>query len=569
MKRFFKYFKGNTVIAILAPTFKLLEATLELLVPLFLGKMIDEGIKASNTQNIIKYFIIMLLIAIFGLLFSVIGQAFSARASVSYASRLREELFNTLLDKSISDIDDIGASTMITRLTSDMNQVQNGVNLFLRLLLRSPFVVFGSLLFARILVPSSSFIFLYTIIILFVVVFIIMLYTIPLYKKVQDSLDNVVLKTKESIKGARVIRSFNQESEEISEFDDQTKKLFTKEKRVSVVSSLLNPLTYLIINLSIVFLLKFTSDLVNKGIILSGDVVALYNYMGLILVELIKFASLVITISKALASFNRISKLLNNRNVLKQYDTCNTEDYLSFSKVSFSYNNLNSVISDLSFSVNPGEMIGIIGPVASGKSTILSLINGFYYPTKGSISILGKDIRDYPKDLLNEIVGQAFQKSVIFRGTIRENILYGLNKSDTEVLEALRCACGEDIITTKKEGLDYILEPNGRNLSGGQKQRIALARVILRKPKILLLDDITSSLDNNTSRKVIDNILKLDNDTTIIMVSQRPTSLERANRILVLDKGKIDGFDIHENLLRDSLVYQELISLSRGDSHDN
>lgn len=561
MKQLFKYFKPYKKETILAPLFKLLEALIELFIPIIIKNIIDNGIGNNDTSYIILMVALMILSGTVGLLFSVTAQYFAAKAAVGFATSLRYDVFKKLQSLTFSDLDMLGTSSMITRMTNDVNQVQTGINLTLRLLLRSPFVVFGAAILASILVPSMSYIFFIVIGILLVVVFSIILVTIPLHKKVQKNLDVVLKDTRENLTGTRVIRAFTNEQETIDDYNTSTKTLERSQNKVSRFASLLNPLTYAIINIAIVLLIYQGGIKVNNGNLSDGEVIALYNYMSQILVELIKFANLIVTITKAIASSKRVSSILkiDSKVIIKEKIIDETKSFIDFSHVylNYRYSKVSS-LEDISFTINKGETIGIIGGTGSGKTSLINMLTRFYDATSGDIYINGQNIESYDPSYLRDKIGVVMQKSVLFKGTIKDNICMGITKSDEEVLNACKSAEALDIINKKELGIYSEVEQNGRNFSGGQRQRIAIARALVKKPSILILDDAASALDFITEKELRKNIKELDYHPTTIIVSQRTSSIMHADKIIVLDDGKLVGFDTHNNLLESCPVYQEI-----------
>lgn len=562
MKNLFKYFKFYLKETILAPLFKLLEALLELLIPLIVASIIDKGINNSDQAYIIKMVILMVGCGIVGLLLSICGQYFSAKTAVGYSSKLRLDLFKKMQSLSFTDIDNLGTSSMITRMTSDVNQVQTGINLTLRLFLRSPFVVFGAAIMAYIIDPSISVIFFITILILSIVVFGIMLLTMPLHKKVQESLDNVLEETRENLTGVRVVRAFTSEEEEIEKYQTSTKTLEKSQNKVGNISNLMNPLTYIIINLAIILLIYKGALKVDSGILLQGQVIALYNYMSQILIELIKLANLIITMTKSVACMKRIAKIIEidtSVNIIDKVEYQNMP-YIRFDNVSMKYHSAKEAsLENISFDINKGETIGIIGGTGSGKTSLINLLFRFYDVGSGEIYIDGIPLNAYhPKDLRNRF-SIVMQKAVLFKGTIKENLLWGnFNATDEDLKEALKIAQGLDIIEKKELGLDAIVEQNGRNFSGGQRQRLSLARAIIKKSELLVLDDSASALDYATDAALRKAINNLDYKPTVIIVSQRTASVWNADKIIVLDDGKLVGLGTHDELLENNVVYQEI-----------
>ena len=563
MKKLKIYLKEYTKESILAPLFKLLEVFFDLLVPVVIAKMIDTGIAQNNISAIWKCFWILILMAIVGLTCSISAQFFAAKASIGFATNLRQAVFDHIQSLSFTELDTLGTDTMITRLTDDINQVQNGLNLGLRLLLRSPFIVFGSMIMAFTINTKAAFIFVITIPVLFVVVFSIMLISIPLFKKVQNALDKVTRLTRENLTGIRVIRAFCREEKSVEEFSLSNITLTKLNEFVGRISALLNPVTYILINLASVFLIKECAIQVNIGTLGQGETVALYNYMLQIIVELIKLASLVITINKALACADRVSSVLDIESSM-QYGSRNiegnsTDEVLSFNDVSFMYKNAGAEsLSHISFNVLKGQTIGIIGGTGSGKSSLVNLISRSYDSTCGSITLEGYPIKEYSHTSLTDKIGVVPQKAVLFKGTIRENMKWGNeNATDEEIWDALIQAQAKEVVEKKDGQLDFMLEQNGCNLSGGQKQRLTIARALVKKPEILILDDSASALDFATDAALRKAIRSLTNITTFI-VSQRISAIDKADKILVLDNGNLVGIGTHDSLMKDCPIYQEI-----------
>ncbi len=564
VKRLLPYLKGYTKESILGPLFKLLEATLELLVPLVVAVIIDNGITGGlGNSYVIKASLILVALGAVGLVFSVTAQYFAAKASVGFATRLRHALFSHVGKLSYTDIDTLGTSTLVTRMTADVNQVQSGMNLALRLLLRSPFVVFGAMVMAFLVDAESAVTFAVTIPALSVVVFGIMLLSIPLYKKVQKHLDAVVRATRENIGGARVIRAFGKEDGEVKSFREKTDSLSKMQKFVGRITGLMNPLTYIIINLAVIILIRTGALRVEMGELSQGEVIALYNYMAQILVELVKLASLIISITKALASAGRIADVLDVECSMKNgelsYAAKENGEILAFDKVSFRYAGAGAdSVSSLSFTVNKGETVGIIGGTGSGKSSLISLIPRFYDATEGEVRLWGRNIRDYDTESLRGAIGIVPQKAVLFAGSLRDNMKWGdKNASDEAIWDALATAQASEV-ASEKGGLDAMIEAGGRNLSGGQRQRLTIARALVKKPDILILDDSASALDFATDAALRAAIRKDTKDTTVFIVSQRASSLMYADKIIVLDDGEAVGMGTHDELLVSCPLYKEI-----------
>lgn len=560
MKRLLKYLKKYRKESILAPLFKLLEALMDLMVPLIVAYVIDEA-AYSFKEAVNNAFIMLIVLAILGMAFSFTAQYFASKASVGFASDIRQTLFDHIQKFSYAQLDRIGSDTLIGRMTSDINQIQTGLNLALRLLLRSPFIVFGSMIMAFTIDVSSALIFVVAIPILSIIVFIIMLKSIPMFEKVQKRLDNLLSKTKENLTGVRVIRAFRKEDEEIRQFNEENSLLTALNIKVGRLSVLLNPITYVLINIATVILIKQGALRVDSGFIMQGDLVALYNYMAQIIVELIKLASLTITINRSLACANRVADVLDieaemvygNKDVEK-----NSEYVIEFNDVSFAYTDQSmEAISNISFKVRRNETVGIIGGTGSGKSTIVNLIPRLYDVSSGSVNVYGKDVKDYSKESLLSKIGLVPQKAVLLAGSIRDNLKLGNeNASDEDLYEALKIAQAKEIVDGKENGLDYLVEQGGTNFSGGQRQRLTIARALVKKPEILILDDSSSALDFVTDYKLRRAIRNLD--MTIIIVSQRTSSVRNADTILVMDDGKLVGMGTHDELLNNNEVYKEI-----------
>ena len=565
MKSLLRYLGSYKKESILAPLFKLLEALFELFVPLAMARIIDIGIKNGDIGYILKMGGLLILLGIIGLVCSLTAQYFAAKAAVGFGTALRHDLFQHIQSLSYSEVDTVGTSTLITRMTSDINQVQAGVNLFLRLFMRSPFIVFGAMIMAFTIDWKAAMIFVITIPALSVVVFGIMLVSIPMYRKVQSRLDRVTQLTRENLVGARVIRAFNRQKDERENFTEANALLMKVQVFVGKITALLNPVTYIIINVAIVVLLWVGANQVNNGIILQGAVVALVNYMSQILVELVKLANLIINITKSLACANRIQNVMELKPSLTEYSTTevketNSENYIEFDHVTFAYQNAKEPsLTDISFKVKKGQTIGIIGGTGSGKSSLINLIPRFYDVTKGKITVDGTDIKRYPLNQIRTMVGIVPQKAVLFKGTIAENIRWGKkDATEAEMMEALTTAQAAEVVKGKEGGLDADILQGGKNLSGGQRQRLTIARALVKKPEILILDDSASALDYATDAKLRKAIKKMDRNMTVFIVSQRSTTIQYADQIIVLDDGKMVGIGKHEELLQSCEVYQEI-----------
>ena len=567
LKKLAGFLKGYVLETIFGPLFKLLEASLELIVPLVIAGLIDNGIGKGDNSYIIKMCLLLVLLGAVGLAFSVTAQFFAAKASCGFVSKLRYALFGHIQTLSYTELDTIGTSTLITRMTNDSNQVQTGLNLTLRLLLRSPFVVFGAMIMAFTIDVKSAVTFAVVIPLLCVVVFGIMLISIPLYKKVQARLDGVLGKTRENLHGARVLRAFCREDEETEEFERRNEALTDMQKFVGKISALMNPITYILINAATLVLIYTGAVQVKLGDLTQGQVVALYNYMAQILVELVKMANLIISITKALASAGRIQKVFDTESSMK-YGEATLSDVgtgIEFSDVALKYNGAGEEsISGISFKAKKGETIGIIGGTGSGKSTLVNLIPRFYDATRGNITINGLDISEYSKDGLREAVGVVPQKAVLFSGSIRENMLWGNGgATDEEINHALKIAQASEIVDSKG-GLDAHIEQGGKNLSGGQRQRLTIARALVKKPQILILDDSASALDYATDAALRRAIADSTADMTVFIVSQRASSIMHADKIILLDDGEAVATGTHEELLAASELYREIYETQFG-----
>ncbi len=566
MKQIMKYFNGYKVRAILAPLFKMLEASFELLVPLVMAAIINEGIKNGDKPYIIKMGLVMVFLGLVGLACSVTAQYFSAKTAMGVGKALRYDLFRHIETLSYTEIDEIGSSTLINRMTSDVNQVQTGINMFLRLFMRSPFIVFGATIMAFTVDVKSAKTFLVVLPILIVIVFGIMLISIPLYKKVQGRLDKVLLQTRENLAGARVIRAFGQEKNEMSDFKESTTELTKWQLVVGGISTFLNPLTYAVVNLGIAALVMIGANQVDSGILLDGDVYALVNYMSQILVELIKLANLIIIETKAVACANRIANVFDT-NCSQAYKTemvapVSGAPRLQFVNAGLTYKNAaESSVEGINLTVNAGETIGIIGGTGSGKSSFVNLIPRFYDCTEGQLLVDGVDVKDYPKEQLRDKIGIVPQKAVLFSGTIEDNLKWGKADATEEDMEfAIDVAQAKEFVDSKEGRLKFKLNQGAKNLSGGQKQRLTIARALVKKPEILILDDSSSALDYATDAKLRMAIKEKTDNMTVFIVSQRSSSIMHADKIVVLDDGKVCGIGTHNELLSTCEEYQEICS---------
>lgn len=562
MKKLLIYLKGYRVQCVLAPLFKLLEASFELIVPLVIASIIDVGIKNNDISYILARSGVLVCLALIGMVAAITAQYFAAKAATGFGRELRHSLYSKIQSLSFSELDSIGTSTLITRMTNDTNQVQNGVNLVLRLLLRSPFIVIGAMVMAFFIDVRCALIFLVCIILLSAVVFGIMAYTIPKHRNIQSRLDSVTLITRENLSGARVIRAFTGEENEIAEFKKRNTALSSLQKAVGRISALLNPLTYVIINLAIAVLVYTGALHVNAGNLTQGEVVALYNYMSQILIELIKLASLIITVTKAFASADRINSVFEQENTLEHNRNNKlSQSFIEFDNVSLTYKNAGEkTLNNITFKAYRGDVIGIIGGTGSGKSSLVSLIPHFYDATDGCVYVGGRDVKSIDDDELREKIGFVQQKPALFKGTVRDNMKWGKkDASDGEIIEALKQAQIYDNIA-EKGGLDFEIEQNGANLSGGQKQRLSVARALVRRPDILILDDSSSALDYATEARLREAIYSLFYKPTVFIVSQRASSVMSADKIIVLDDGECVGAGTHSELLENCEVYSEIYS---------
>ena len=565
MKKLASYLKRYTKESILAPLFKLLEVVFDLMVPLVVARMINIGVAGNDRGYMVRCFLILILMALLGLAASITAQFFAAKASTGFAADLRQAVFDHIQGFSFTELDTLGADTMITRLTDDINQVQTGVNMGLRLLLRSPFVVFGAMIMAFTIDVSCAWVFAVVIPVLFVAVFAIMLSSIPLFRKAQSALDRVTCLTRENLTGVRVIRAFCREDHSVREFDESSQALTKLNEFVGKISALLNPLTYVLINLAAVVLIDRAALRVNIGSIAQGDVVALNNYMLQITVELIKLASLIITLTKSMACAGRVAGVLEQQTSMTYPEKNaqpreNSDEAVRFDHVNFTYRNAGAPsLTDISFCAGKGQTVGIIGGTGSGKSTLISLIPRFYDAASGTVCLDGCNVKEYTQQALCRKVAVVQQRSVLFQGTIRDNLRWGNeNASDEELWQALEVAQAREIVEGKEGQLDFRLEQGGRNLSGGQKQRLSIARALVKKPEILILDDSSSALDFATDAALRSAIHGLGGGVTTFLVSQRIACIRQADQILVLDNGSLAGVGTHEELLERCGLYQEI-----------
>ncbi len=585
MKKLLVYLKDYKKETVLAPLFKMLEATFELFVPLVMAAIIDQGIGSSNVSYVLRMGGVMILLGVIGLVCSITAQYFSAKAAVGVSTKLKHALFAHIQGLSYTEIDTLGTATMITRMTSDVNQVQSGVNMVLRLFLRSPFIVFGAMVMAFTIDVKAAFIFVVTIPALSVVVFGIMMWTMPLFKKVQAGLDSVLGATRENLTGARVIRAFNKEQEEIEAFERKNSNLAHMQLFVGKISALTNPVTYIIVNVATIVLLYTGAVRVDEGTITQGQVVALVNYMSQILIELVKLANLIITITKALACANRIQSVFEIESGMTWEQAVtpagaaatdghrtdeaagtaaqtgqNAADEVVFDHVCLTYAGAGAEsLSDIDFRVKKGQTVGIIGGTGSGKTSLINMIPRFYDATKGHVRIKGKDVREYGMEELREMIGIVPQKAVLFQGTIRENMQWGKNDAtDAQIWQAIETAQAKEFVEQKDGKLEASVAQSGRNLSGGQRQRLTIARALVGKPEILILDDSASALDYATDAALRQAIRDMEGDMTVFVVSQRASSIQHADQIIVLDDGEMADIGTHDELLERCEVYQEI-----------
>ena len=563
MRKLLRFLKDYKKESILSPLFKLLEASFELFVPLVMAAIIDTGIGNKDGGFILKMCGILILLAIVGLTCSITAQYFAAKAAVGFATKVRHALFDHIQKLSYTEMDTAGTDTMITRMTSDINQVQSGVNLVLRLFLRSPFIVFGAMVMAFTVDVKAALIFVVTIPVLSVVVFGIMIITIPLFRRVQASLDKVLGVTRENLTGSRVIRAFNKEQEEIADFDESNERLTDVQLFVGKISALMNPLTYIIINVALVILIWTGAIQVNIGKISQGEVVALVNYMSQILVELVKLANLIITVTKAIACGNRVQSIFEMETSMVDGNGSKKEDTgytVEFRNVSMRYKGAGAdTLTGIDFKAKPGDTIGIIGGTGSGKSSVVNLIPRFYDVTEGQVMVDGMDVREYKITDLRDKIGIVPQKAVLFAGTVRSNLAWGKeDATEEEMQQALSVAQAAEVVDKKDGKLDAEVEQGGKNFSGGQKQRLTIARALVKQPEILIMDDSSSALDYATDAKLRQAIHNMPNRPTVFIVSQRAASIMYADKIIVLDDGTVAGTGTHEELLKDCSVYQEI-----------
>lgn len=571
MKKLLIFLEKYKKESVMAPLFKMLEAIFELIVPLVVASIIDNGIKTGNSKFVVSRALILVLLAVIGMTAAITAQYFAAKAATGFATGVRKALYEKIQSFSFTELDNVGISTLITRMTNDVNQSQSAVNMALRLLLRSPFIVAGAFVMAMTIDIKASMIFLAVIALLSIVIVSIMKWTVPMYRNVQNTLDGVTLSTRENLAGARVIRAFTEEEQEYNIFSKKNNLLAHFQRQVGRISALMNPVTYVIINLGIVGLIYFGGVRVNNGTLTQGNLVALYNYMSQILVELIKFANLIVTITKGFASGDRVAQILDMDCTLQKNGNAEIIDNhtVSFDNVSLTYSNAgDESLTDISFCADKGQVIGIIGSTGSGKSSLVSLIPHYYDCTKGTVTVMGRDVKSYDKEDLRQHIGFVMQKAILFSGTVRDNIKWGKkDATDDEINEALKVAQIYDSIY-EKDGLDTIIEHNGGNLSGGQKQRLSIARAIVSKPEIIVLDDSASALDFATEKALREAILNLDYKPTLFIVSQRCSSILGADKIIVLEDGVCVGQGTNKELLNSCETYREIYSSQFSDDEE-
>ena len=568
MKKLLQYLKDYKLESVLAPLFKMLEASFELFVPLVVAQIIDRGIANNDYGYIVRMCLVLVALGIIGLVCSVTAQFFAAKAAVGFSTKLRHALFAHIQSLSHREIDSLGTSTLITRMTSDINQTQSGVNLFLRLFLRSPFVVFGAMIMAFTIDVPSALVFAVAIPVLAIVVFGIMLVTMPLYKKTQNALDVITRKTRENITGARVIRAFRMEDREIEDFNEKSGALVKLQKHVGAISALMNPLTYVLINAAVIALIYCGALRVDAGALTQGQVVALYNYMSQILVELIKLANMIITLTKALACANRISAVFDEKSSLEngtEVSGISGAPAVEFENAALTYSGSSgAAVERISFRAERGDTIGIIGGTGSGKTSLISLIPRFYDTSGGRVLVDGRDVREYDIDALRAKIGVVPQKAVLFKGTIMSNMKWGAQDADQAAIDkAVAAAQAEDVVRAK-DGYEAEVEQGGANFSGGQKQRLTIARALAKKPEILILDDSASALDFATDARLRKAIASLETKPTVFIVSQRAASVMHADKIIVLDDGEPAGMGTHDELMENCDIYWEIYNSQFG-----
>lgn len=562
MRKLLKYLNHYKLQSVLAPLFKLLEAAFELFVPLVVSAIIDNGINGGEGWQYITFACLILVgLGVVGLISAVAAQYFAARAAVGFSKELRHDLFSKMQTLSYSEIDGLGTSKMITRMTSDVNQIQSGVNLVLRLFMRSPFIVFGAMIMAFLINVTAGGVFAVAIAVLCIAVFGIMLISIPLYKRVQNRLDKVTSSTRETLTGVRVLRAFCKEDDEIRKYNERNGELTKAQKFVGKISALMNPLTYAIINAAIIWLLHVGAIKVDGGVLTQGNVVALYNYMSQILIELIKLANLIITVTKSFACAGRVNEILDMRSTLKHgSEEAPAGAFIRFDNVCANYSGSGmDALNNISFEVEKGQTVGVIGGTGAGKTTLVNMLPHFYDASAGGVYINGKNVNSYGDEQLRDMCGIVPQRAVLFKGTIRDNMKWGKeDATDEEILSAIEIAQASDVVKSKDNGLDEEVEQGGKNFSGGQRQRLTIARALVKKPEILILDDSASALDYATDANLRKSIKNLDYQPTVFIVSQRTSSIRHADKIIVLDAGKMVGAGTHDELLQTCDVYREI-----------
>lgn len=562
MRKLLKYLNHYKLQSVLAPLFKLLEAAFELFVPLVVSAIIDNGINGGEGWQYITFACLILVgLGVVGLISAVAAQYFAARAAVGFSKELRHDLFSKMQTLSYSEIDGLGTSKMITRMTSDVNQIQSGVNLVLRLFMRSPFIVFGAMIMAFLINVTAGGVFAVAIAVLCIAVFGIMLISIPLYKRVQNRLDKVTSSTRETLTGVRVLRAFCKEDDEIRKYNERNGELTKAQKFVGKISALMNPLTYAIINAAIIWLLYVGAIKVDGGVLTQGNVVALYNYMSQILIELIKLANLIITVTKSFACAGRVNEILDMRSTLKHgSEEAPAGAFIRFDNVCANYSGSGmDALNNISFEVEKGQTVGVIGGTGAGKTTLVNMLPHFYDASAGGVYINGKNVNSYGDEQLRDMCGIVPQRAVLFKGTIRDNMKWGKeDATDEEILSAIEIAQASDVVKSKDNGLDEEVEQGGKNFSGGQRQRLTIARALVKKPEILILDDSASALDYATDANLRKSIKNLDYQPTVFIVSQRTSSIRHADKIIVLDAGKMVGAGTHDELLQTCDVYREI-----------
>ena len=563
MKYLIPYFKKYKLESIIAPLFKMLEATFDLIVPLIVADIINVGIAGRDTQYILVRFGLLILMALLGISCSFVAQFFAAKAAIGTSTGLRHQLLKHIQGLTFTEIDQVGTSTLITRMTNDINQVQNGLNMFLRLFLRSPFIVFGAMIMAFTIDAKVAMIFVLAIPVLFVIVFGVMRATNPMYKKVQQRVDGVTGSVRENLSGVRVVRAFGREKTEIEHFEQANSELVSAQLKVGGTAALMNPLTYVVVNMGIIAILWVGADKVNTGVLVSGNIIALINYMNQILVELVKLANLVTLLGKAIASMGRVGQVLDKKVTMSFGNAtvpADGEEAVRFEHVGLTYAGAgDESLTDITFHVSRGETVGVIGGTGSGKSSLINMIPRFYDATAGQVYLMGRKIADWDKESLRQRVMVVMQKALLFKGTIRSNLLWGKkDATEAEMWEALERAQAAEFVRQKADQLDERVEQGGRNLSGGQKQRLTIARALIAKPDILILDDSSSALDYATDAALRKALKELPDEMTVFIVSQRISSIQHADRILVLDDGHLVGQGKHEELLAQCEVYKEI-----------